>query len=230
MDSYSVTHDDLVIGEADYRPELVTVSLTGTGASVTSESGETDDDSTKTLKLTVTDGTGESWDGVEQTITYPAATDTALEKAAAINDQGKGIHADVDGSGHVVIVTDKTGSSVSIAIGEGTATMVWGTEVAGTGSNGVLDKGTLLARNSSTSKLVPYVSGGSTGIGTPVAVLPQAYTWASTGDKKLDILFGGRVLQSKLIAHGVGAITTAEAQSLMSNSNVIPVISVATGA
>jgi hypothetical protein len=229
MDTYSVTHDDLVIGEADYRPELVTVSLTGTGASVTSESGETDDDSTKTLKLTVTDGSGESWDGVEQTVTYPASTDTALEKAYAINDQAKGLHADVD-TGHVVIATDKTGVGVTIEIGEGTATAVWGTPVAGTGSNGVMAKGTLLARNSSTSKLVPYVSGGSTGIGTPVAVLPQAYTWTSTGDKKLDILFGGRVLQSQLVAHGVGAITTAEAQSLMSNSKVFPVISVATGA
>lgn len=217
--------DDLVIGgDAVYEAENVTADLTGTAASVTSASGETDDDSTKTLLFTVTDGSGGSWDGVEQTVTYPASTDTALEKAAAINDQGLGVHADVDGSGHVVIVTDRSGLSVTIAIGSGTATMVWDTPVAGTGQSATWAKGVLLARNTSTKKLVPYVDGGASGTDEPIAVLPYTVTYTASGDKRIRVLKGGPVRKEQLSKlDDATAIDTLVYDKLIKNSGIIPV-------
>lgn len=201
MDLTHFIPNDVAMGDNTYREELVTADLTGTAASVTSASGETDDDSTKTLLLTATDGSGESWDGVEQTVTYPAATDTALEKAAAINDQGLGIHADVDGSGHVVIVTDLGGLGVTIAIGSGTATMVWGTPVAGTGQTATMAKGTLLGRNSSTLKLGAYSDTGSNDLDNPRFVLADELVFSASGDLKAVVFTGGKVNQDNLVKH-----------------------------
>jgi len=197
MDLEHFVPTDLAMGDNTYREELVTADLTGTAASVTSTSGETDDDSTKTLKFTVTDGSGEAWDGVEQTVTYPSSSDTALEKAAAINDQGLGINATVD-TGHVVITTDLGGLGVTIAIGSGTATMVWGTPVAGTGQSATWPKGTLLGRNSSTKKLGAYSGSGSNDLDNPRFVLADALTFSASGDLKATIITGGRVNQSTL--------------------------------
>lgn len=223
----NVNHDvpnDIAMGDNVYQDELITADLTGTAASVTSASGETDDDSAATLIFTVTDGSGEAWDGVAQTVTYPASTDTALEKAAAINDQGLGIHADVDGSGHVVMVTDLGGLGTTIAIGSGTATMVWGTPVAGTGQSATWPKGTLLSRNTSTKKLVPYVDGGSTGINEPVAVLPYAITYTASGDKKERVIVAGRVNKSNLSKlDDATAIDTLVFDKLAKNSQIIAI-------
>jgi hypothetical protein len=225
----NVNHDvpnDIAMGDNVYQDETLVADLTGTAASVTSASGETDDDSTKTLLLTVTDGSGESWDGVEQTVTYPASTDTALEKAAAINDQGLGIHADVDGSGHVVIVTDLAGLGVTIAIGSGTATMVWGTPVAGTGNSATWPKGTLLARNTSTTKMVPYADSGSNGVTEPVAVLPYAVTFtAATASGKVErVIVAGRVNKSNLSKlDDATAIGVLVFDKLAKNSQIIAI-------
>lgn len=198
MDLEHFIPTDLAMGDNTYREELVTADLTGTAASVTSASGETDDDSTKTLKFTVTDGSGEAWDAVEQTVTYPASSDTALEKAAAINDQGLGIHADVDGSGHVVVVTDLGGLGVTIAIGSGTGTMVWDTPVAGTGQSATWPKGTLLGRNSSTKKLGAYNDSGSNDLNNPRFVLADELVFSASGDLKATVITGGKVNQSTL--------------------------------
>ena len=214
------TRDDLMLGPCDFNDETVTADLTGTAASVTSASGETDDDSTKTLLVTVTDGSGQSWDGVEQTVTYPASCDTALEKAAAINDQCKGCHADVD-TGHVVIATDISGPGVTIAIGEGTATTVWGDAVAGTGNPATWPKGTLLARNTSTKKMGAYSASGSNGLNDPVAVLPVAATWTASGDLALRVIRGGKLNQTKLSVLGSSsAVDTLVIDKLIKNSSI----------
>lgn len=216
------TRDDLILSEPQLRDEVITADLTGTAASVTSSSGETDDDSANTLLFTVTDGSGEAWDGVEQTVTYPANTDTALEKAAAINDQGKGIHADVSGS-NVVIETDITGPGVTIAIGSGTATMVWGTPVAGTGDPATWPKGTLLARNSSTLKMNKYADSGANDTNNPRAVLPHDLTFSASGDLATQVLVGGKVNETKLSKlSDATAISKAVLDKLIMNSNIVP--------
>lgn len=221
METQQETRDDLLLGPCTFEDETLTADLTGTAASVTSASGETDDDSTKTLILTVTDGSGQAWDGVAQTVTYPASTDTALEKAAAINDQCVGCHADVDGSGHVVIVNDIGGLGTTIAIGAGTATMVWDTAVAGTGQSATWPKGTLLARNSSTKKLVPYVDGGGTGTNEPVAVLREALTFAASGDLRTRVIKSGKLNKTKLSKlDDATAIDTLVFDKLLKNTGI----------
>lgn len=214
------TRDDLILGPCDYKDETLVADLTGTAATVTSASGETDDDSTKTLILTITDGSGQAWDGVAQTVTYPASCDTALEKAAAINDQCTGCHADVD-TGHVVIATDLTGLGVTIAIGEGTGTMVWGTAVAGTGQVATWPKGTLLARNTSTKLMSAYNASGSNGLDDPVAVLPVATTWTASGNKAARVIRGGHLNETKLSVLGSSAaVDTLVIDKLIKNSSI----------
>lgn len=59
--------------------------------------------------------------------------------------------------------------------------------------------GTILARNSSTLKLVPFVVGGATGTGTPVAILTLETTAAGAGDKPIRALIRGDVRKQRLI-------------------------------
>jgi hypothetical protein len=67
--------------------------------------------------------------------------------------------------------------------------------------------GTILARDSSTDKLVLFVKGGSTnGNGTPKAVLSYAVTATGAGDVKSRVIVKGRVIRERLIidADGTG--------------------------
>lgn len=320
MISTAITHDDLVIGEGDYRDELVTVTLSAAAGSVEDTTAyPVVDQSTKTEKVTVDGGAEQTVTfttaikrghavaaadqfplstqnsltekvtlngGSEQTVTFsgvlttaahiaaamdaqlsgckvvvedgavhiycdtpgatsavvigtgttdlvwasPAAINTAEDIAKEMNDQLTGCEVAVS-SGQVKITSDSTGAGSSVSIGTGTAGLTWDTAVDGTANTGALLKGTLLARNSSTTKLVPYVSGGGNATGTPIAVLPAAETWTTTGDKRLRCLFGGRVIQENLVAHDVaGAVPIAAIQTLISNSTIVPVQSSATGA
>ena len=74
--------------------------------------------------------------------------------------------------------------------------------------------GTVLARNSSTNKLVVYTAGGATGTNIPKAVLTYDVTFTGAGDKPIRPLIKGEVRREKLIAHGVGAVTQAEVDAL----------------
>lgn len=70
---------------------------------------------------------------------------------------------------------------------------------------GTIKAGTILARDSSTQKLVPFVKGGSTnGNGIPVAVLTYAVEAEGSGDVPVRALFQGHVNRERLIINADG--------------------------
>jgi hypothetical protein len=216
MDTTNQTHEDLVIGEATYESETLTVDLTGTAGSITSTGEETTDQTDKTLLITV-DG------GDEQTITLSGDTDTAIAIAAEINDTLLGARASVSG-GHITITSDTTGLSSSVAIGEGTATITWDTAVAGTGDPSTWPKGTVLGRNTSTGYLGKYGSGGSNGLNACRYVLPKETVFAASGNHRVRVLKAGKVIASRLsIIGSSAALTAVQKDQLIANSGIIPV-------
>lgn len=68
--------------------------------------------------------------------------------------------------------------------------------------------GTILARDSSTTKLVPFVVGGASGSGTPVAVLPYTVSATGAGDKKVSALISGQVRKDKLVIEDAADLST----------------------
>ena len=74
--------------------------------------------------------------------------------------------------------------------------------------------GTLLGRITIGGKLAAYASGASDGSETPVSVLHSEQVFAGAGDAAIRPIISGRILRDDLVAHGVGAITTAEADQL----------------
>jgi hypothetical protein len=65
--------------------------------------------------------------------------------------------------------------------------------------------GTLLARNTSTQKFIPYVKGGSSnGNGVPRAVLTHRVERSGAGDTPVRVLTGGDVHKHRLIVDLVG--------------------------
>lgn len=211
-----VNHDlnDGVIALAEFESQLLTMNLSGTSATVTDTTtyAVTDQD-TKTEKVTITDGSGGTWDGVEQTVTFAGAHTTAAAIAASMNDQLDGCSVAVVG-GQVKITTDATGKSVTVAIGTGTADLTWDTPVAGTGESGVVLDNTLLALDTSTLKLVPYVKGGSTnGNGVVYGVLTQGITATASGDTAVRVALGPglKLLKAKTIIQADAASTNIDA-------------------
>lgn len=75
-------------------------------------------------------------------------------------------------------------------------------------------KGTLLGRLTASGKLTAYASGAADGSEVPVAVLVEEVIFTGAGDKPARVLVGGEVRRADLVAHGVGAITIAEADLL----------------
>jgi len=59
--------------------------------------------------------------------------------------------------------------------------------------------GTILARNTASSKLVVFVKGGTGGSGVPLAVLTDDYTTTAAGDSKIRVMVNGGVRKSRLI-------------------------------
>lgn len=224
MDVEHFVPDDLVIGEADYASELLTADLTGTAGSVTDTTTyAVSDQDTLTEIVTVSDGSGESWDGVAQTVTFDGATTTALQVAAQMNDQLDGCSVMVTG-GHVVITTDAKGPDCSVAIGTGTCGLTWAAAVAGTGTPATWPKGTLLARNSSTKKFVPYVDSGSNDTDEPRAVVPNDITFTATGDQRERILKGGKVIVEQLSKlSDATAIDVLVLDKLRANTGIVPI-------
>lgn len=77
-----------------------------------------------------------------------------------------------------------------------------------------LAAGTLLGRITASGKLREYTSGAVDGSQVPVTVLPHEVVFTAAGDKPIRPIIAGRLRRGKLVAHGVGAITQAEADAL----------------
>jgi len=66
-------------------------------------------------------------------------------------------------------------------------------------------KGTILARDTVTDKLIPYVKGGNTnGDGVPRAVLTYELTRSAAGDEYARVLVAGHVNRERLVIHADG--------------------------
>lgn len=79
------------------------------------------------------------------------------------------------------------------------------------GAAGTLATGTILARDTSTLKLIPFVKGGTTtGNGVPKAILQYPVTAAGAGDVAARPLIGGKVRKDKLIILADGNATNVD--------------------
>jgi len=192
--------NDGIVKTGVFEDQLLTSDITGTQGTITDTTtyAVTDQDGLTSI-VTVNDGSGEAWDGVAQTVTFAGATTTALQVAAQMNDGLKGCSSVVTG-GQVVITNDLSGSTSTISVAAGTGGLTWATPTAGTGQAGVHLDNTLLAFDTSTLKLVPYVKGGSTnGNGVVYGVLTNGFTATSSGDTAIRVMIGGILLKSKTV-------------------------------
>jgi hypothetical protein len=89
------------------------------------------DQDTLSFTLTITGG---EYSGVVQTVLFAATTTTALQVAAAINDQCVGLSA-VAGA-QVTVTTDGQGTDYDIAFAAGTSGLTFAASTAGTGDVG----------------------------------------------------------------------------------------------
>lgn len=220
MDTTCETRDDMMLSEGQLLDEVITANLTGTAASITDTTtyAVTDQDGLTSV-ITTTDADGVE---TEQTVTFDGATTTALQVAAQMNDQLVDCSAVVTG-GQVVITTDATGPLVAILAAAGTGGLEWDDAVAGTGDPATWPKGTLLARNSSTTKIEKYADSGTLDRDEPRAVLPHALTFSASGDLSTQVLVGGKVDQSKLSKLSDStAISKAVFDKLIANTNIVP--------
>ena len=165
-----------------------------------------------------------------QTVTFGTVT-TALQVAAAYNDQCKGLSAVVVGT-DVKLTTDKTGLGVSISVAAGTGAITWGSPVAGTGFPGGLavTAGMLLARTTSASSpysagdIVVYNSSNSpTGSSTIVGVASADFTLIATGSRSIDYAIAGRIAEDAISINGGTAVTAANLDSLRTNTGILPI-------
>ena len=75
-----------------------------------------------------------------------------------------------------------------------------------------MNAGTILARDSSSLKLVPFVKGGSTNEnGIPKAMLIYDVTAAAAGDENVRVLIAGEVSKDKLIINADGDASNVDA-------------------
>lgn len=83
------------------------------------------------------------------------------------------------------------------------------------GGGGTVVAGTILARDSSTLKLVPYVKGGETNEnGIPKAVLTYDVTAADAGDVAIRDMISGKLDASRLIIDADGDASNIDAAVL----------------
>lgn len=223
MTVQAYAHEDLIVKDPVWRKETLVADLTGTAGSITDTTTYAVTDQDGLTSIVTVDG------GAAQTVTFAGATTTALQVAAQMNDQLTGCSVVVTG-GQVVITSDSTGLTSSVAVAAGTGDLTWGTAVAGTGQTATWAKGTLLARNTSSKKITIYSDAGSTGENEPVAVLSAELVWAASGDKEERVLEGGVVFEAQLAKHDdATAIDTLVFDKLRKNSGIIPVKATAHG-
>lgn len=142
----------------------------------------------------------------------PADENSAADIARQLNEQLTGCYAEVSSS-QVKITSDSTGQGSSVAIGTGTADLTWDTAVAGTGESGVVKDNTIVAMDTSTLKLVPYVKGGSTnGNGVIYGIVTNGFTATTSGDTPVRVLTGPntKVLKKYLVIHADGTYTNID--------------------
>ena len=166
-------------------------------------------------------------------LTWDAAVVTNDEEGIAkqLNAQLTGCSAYTSG-GQVVIESDTAGTTSTVAIGTGTATLTWDAAVDGTGVAGPLTitKGTLMARNTSTGKMVPFVASGGNGTGTPTGVIDTTNSYTVTGDKQLNIGRSGSVDAGLLLVQATGAAPTSlQIDELEKNSSIVAISVADTG-
>ena len=219
----NVTNDSVFIGDKVETLETITGTVAGVAATITDTTtyAVTDQDGLTSVITIVGDASNTG----AQTVTFSGATTTALQVAAQINDQTTGLSAVVT-TGQVVLTTDKVGAGVTISAAAGTGGLTWDTPTAGTGVSGalVIAKGTLMARNTSTTKMVVYVASGSNGTGTPTAVIDEELTFAATGDQRAKVGRSGIVNKGKLVVSATGiAPTTVVIDELMKDSSIVAV-------
>lgn len=69
---------------------------------------------------------------------------------------------------------------------------------------GTVLEGTLLARNGTSGKLVPYATGGADGVGTPIAVITYEASRESAGDLAIRACVKGSLRKQRLVIHADG--------------------------
>ena len=88
-------------------------------------------------------------------------------------------------------------------------------ETATLGATTTYKAGTILARDSLSLKLVPFVKGGATNEnGIPKAVIQEALTTVGSGDYKIRPILAGRVNFARLVIHADGTNANIDAKVL----------------
>lgn len=91
------------------------------------------------------------------------------------------------------------------------------------GGAGTEVEGTILARDSVSEKLIPFVDGGTTNEdGIPKAVLTFDVEAAGAGDEAVRVLISGEVRIEKLVIKAGGSVTDV-IQDLLRDFSIIPV-------
>jgi hypothetical protein len=94
------------------------------------------------------------------------------------------------------------------------------------GSTSVVLSGTILARNTTTNKFIPYVKGGTTdGNGVPLAVLTYDITPAAAGDVAIRPMLSGSVVLERLVifADGDGSNVGAVETDGLRDYSIVPI-------
>lgn len=98
---------------------------------------------------------------------------------------------------NMVVTNNDTGGVVLIA---GT----YNDELLTFAGAGTVLAGTILARNTASGKMVPFVKGGSGGDEIPLKVIEYAVTATGAGDIPVRPMSGGQVLKSRLVIDADG--------------------------
>jgi hypothetical protein len=208
-----------------------TAAVTGTSATITDTTTYAVADQDGLTSIITIVGDPDNVDA--QTVTFSGATTTALQVAAQINDQCKGLSAVVTG-GQVVLTTDKVGAGVSISVGAGTGALTWDTPVAGTGVGASdaleITVGMLLGRTTSgtapytAGDLVPYNSANSpAGSNVIVGVASADRSLAATGSISIDYAIAGKLKEDEISKADGSAVTVAELDALRANTGILPI-------
>lgn len=77
---------------------------------------------------------------------------------------------------------------------------------------GTVKAGTILARDSASKKLIPFVKGGTTNEnGIPKAIITYSVTASEAGDLSVNILLGGQIRKEKLVIAADGDDSNVDA-------------------
>ena len=197
--------------ESDHKYKRETVAQNGTAstaATITDVATYPVDIDGLTMGITVNDGSGEDWDGVEQTVTGAADGQTVAEVAQLFNESLDGVKAVVTG-GHIVLTTDGKGLDATIQVtdeGDMNAVMAFPTTLAqGDGIDaGGLEMFTVMVRNpSNSSKLQPMTAlNSAAGLSEPAGLLGVALSaaeWAAGDVENVPLVVQADLVNEDLV-------------------------------